>query len=839
MRALAAGVAAALVLCGALYALEEGTKVSRAKPNPKPSPAAKEEFAEAQKLLGQGLLESARAAVLKGLNEDPKSVEGYNLLGIVEDQRKNYAESVAAFEHALKLSPRSTVTHNNLGNSYVSQNKVDLAENEFRATLRLDPRNRDANFNLGLVLLDRGHPEQAIPFFRSVQPPDAPTSLNLIRAHLRAGQTGRALELARTISEKNKADVRLHFSLGVLLAAEKQYGPAVHELEIADALEPRTFEILHNLGEASLRAKNYAQAAGALERALAVKPDSVDTMVLLARVNSDDRKNLAALELLARAHKLAPKNTDVIFLMARLSMMQNFHEDAIVLLEEGLKITPQRPDLHAALGESDFTVGKVDKAIEEFKTLIQLEPSAASYAFMGLCYRHLGRFDEATKYLLEGLKLDPRNAACLYNLGYIENKQGNPAEAEKLLAQALRVNPDYDDALFELASVNMAQKEFEAALPLLRRSAAISPRPAQVYYKLAIAERALRLKVAAGRDMKIFQTLSKDPASGPYPYQHFFEFLNQRVELPARAKAEVDLQELLRQVDRRPDQPQNLYLLAETYLKLGQTEEAKKAVARLDQASGGDVRTAVGAGVLLARYRLYPEAIQHFRAALAADATLDDARYDLADVYFRVREYAGALEVLEQVSPTARNDDTYLALLGDTYAHLGRTAEAVKIFQDAIAKNPDNDQYFLSLALTQLRTGAPGAAEGTMRQGLARTPNSGKLQWGMGILSVVQGNNARAEDYLNRAVDLVPDWQNSLSALGIFYYQTGQIAKARETLNRSQELNPHSGLDLERIQAVLSGASARESEPRPVKELSPEVRHQFLEVALALMDQAP
>ena len=80
-------------------------------------------------------------------------------------------------------------------------------------------------------------------------------------------------------------------------------------------------------------------------------------------------------------------------------------------------------------------------AIEEFKNLIQLDPSARSYTFLGLSYRHLGRFDEARKYFQEGLKQDPHNASCLFNMGYIEEHQGNHARAEEQFQRALRANP--------------------------------------------------------------------------------------------------------------------------------------------------------------------------------------------------------------------------------------------------------------------------------------------------------------------------------------------------------------------------------------------------------------
>src|SRR5438128_8669998 len=110
--------------------------------------------------------------------------------------------------------------------------------------------------------------------------------------------------------------------------------------------------------------------------------------------------------------------------------------------------------------------GKAERAIEEFKTLIQLDPSPRSYTFMGLSYRHLGRFDEARKYFQEGLKRDPHNASCLFNVGYIEERQGNYAAAETLFQQAIRSNPDFSEALLELANLRIANKKFAEAAVL-------------------------------------------------------------------------------------------------------------------------------------------------------------------------------------------------------------------------------------------------------------------------------------------------------------------------------------------------------------------------------------
>ena len=790
---------------------------------------------EAESLMNQGLLDQAEGKIQEQLQLTPSSVDAYNLLGILYTTEKNYAKALGSFQHALSLEPGSTKTRINLGNLYVAGGKPDRAEQEFRKVLRVDTGNRDGNYNLGLLLMSKGSPSEAIQHFQRVRPLNLTTRVNIVRAYFQAGRTTEGLKVARQLSAGNKNDVQLHFTLGVLLASAKKYEAARLELEEANALKPENFEILYNLGQTHLRSGDYSKAELILNRALKLKPDSPDTLYLLGQVYSDQSRPVDALDVLVRARKLAPKNTDIIFLLARVSMSQNYFEDALPLLAEGLKISPQRPDLHAASGESYFMSGKTEKAIVEFKKLIDLDPSARSFAFMGLSYRHLGRFDEAKKYFQQGLKKDPRNASCLFNMGYIEERQGNKAKAAELFQQTLRSNPDFPEALFELANLRIQSKDYAQAADLLRKYIHVSRDPAPGYYKLAMVERSLHQMGAAQRDLEVFQTLSKDSATGPYPYQHLFDYLDSRSKLTPQARVQLELAELTEQIRKHPDQPQNLYLLAETYLKLGKTEDARKTVAELDQLSASDYRTQTGVGVLLARYRLYDEAIQHFQAALHSNPDSDDVKFDLADAYFRKGLYEPALEAAQKVSVGGQRDDGYLALLGDIYAHLGDAGRAVEIYQDAITRNPDNDQYYLSLALARLRNHDISGMEKTLQKGAARIPGSGKILWGLGLVSVLQGRTEQAGQRFERAVDLLPEWAGSYSTLGAFYYQTGQIAKAREVLNRFKGSNA-GGLDVKRIEEALARvpATASSSVHEPI---SMEGRQQLLQLALTLADR--
>jgi len=464
-----------------------------------------------------------------------------------------------------------------------------------------------------------------------------------------------------------------------------------------------------------------------------------------------------------------------------------------------------------------------------------LDPTARSYAFLGLCYRQLGRFDEAQKYFQKGLKKDPRNPSCLFNIGYIEERQGNHEAAEQRFQEVLRLSPGHAEALLELANLRIASKKYAEAGELLRKYVRVSPSPAPGYYKLAMVERSLHQTEAAQRDMSVFQTLSKNVSTGPYPYEQLFDYLDNRSNLSSKEKAQLDLTELAKQIQKQPDQPENLYLLAEGYLKLGNVEEARKAITQLDQLSAGDFRTQTGIGVLLARYRLYADAIQHFQAAMHANPDSDDIKFDLADAYFRKGMYSQALETAQQVSANGQQDDAFLSLLGDIKAHLGQPAEASEIYKNAIRRNPDNDQYYLSLALLQLRQNDLRAAEKTLQDGRSRIPGSGKLLWGQGLVSVLEGKTAQAAGQLQQAVDLLPEWPGSYSTLGVFYYQTGQIDKAKEVLNRFKGSSAGGGLDVNRIAETLEKAPAMPlvvNEPMPLA-----ARQQLLQFAISIADR--
>jgi tetratricopeptide (TPR) repeat protein len=281
-----------------------------------------------------------------------------------------------------------------------------------------------------------------------------------------------------------------------------------------------------------------------------------------------------------------------------------------------------------------------------------------------------------------------------------------------------------------------------------------------------------------------------------------------------------------------PDQPQTQYLLADAYLKTGNIADARAVISQLDRLSAKDFRSLTGTGVLLARYRLYDDAIRHFEQALELNPDSDDVKFDLADAYFHVGQYSNAFDVAMKASSQCQKENAYLALLGDIYAHLGNLESAAQIFERSVDRNPDDDQAYLSLALIYLRQGSVAAARTILQNGQKRIPESGKLYWGLGVAAAMQDDPLQAARQLERAIELLPDWPAGYSTLGVLYFQSGQLAKARDVLDRFRQSTVNSSLDIDHIQQVLDNAT-----PVEANTLTTVNKAQFLEFALSLADK--
>ena len=137
-----------------------------------------------------------------------------------------------------------------------SEGRIEEAADLYERVLVLDPRNKFAYYNLGLIDQTRGRDDQAVASYRqalAIDPSFVPALFNLATIRTEQGVTDEAISLYRSVIEVNENHAAAHLNLGFLLLDTGRRSQAQAELSLATALD------------ASLESRIPAGALGVLD----------------------------------------------------------------------------------------------------------------------------------------------------------------------------------------------------------------------------------------------------------------------------------------------------------------------------------------------------------------------------------------------------------------------------------------------------------------------------------------------------------------------------------------------------------------------------------------------
>lgn len=131
-------------------------------------------------------------------------------------------------------------------------------------------------------------------------------------------------------------------------------------------------------------------------------------------------------------------------------------EDAVQLFEKSIVEQPTAEG-YTFRGWAISYLGKLDEAIENCKTAIELDPDFGNpYNDIGVYLMHKGQLDDAIPWLEKAKKAkryEPRHFPHL-NLGRIYTAKGDSMRALDEFMQALEIHPNDETALKAIANLN-------------------------------------------------------------------------------------------------------------------------------------------------------------------------------------------------------------------------------------------------------------------------------------------------------------------------------------------------------------------------------------------------
>jgi tetratricopeptide (TPR) repeat protein len=349
----------------------------------------------------------------------------------------------------------------------------------------------------------------------------------------------------------------------------------------------------------------------------------------LSQLEPDVREQIKAQQDTLVAAIKNPKSTDAELSVAYGSLGEIYHAYSLnaparECYLHASKLAPKDFRWIYFLGKLDQIDGRVDDAIQRFRTVASLQPDfVAVLVNLGNIYLELDRLEEATSSFALALQKQPMEPAAHYGLGQVALSKRNYAEAVE---------------------------HFEKAL-------ALTPEANRIHYALAMAYRGLRnsekAKFHLGQQGSVGVRVA-DP------------LMNQLHGLVVGVR---------------------VYLVrGKTALEAKRYEEAAAEFRKAIAVSPDSVPAHVNLGAALTQLGDQKGAAEEFEKALVIDPNNVNARFNLAVLLANDKQHEQAIVHLEKVTALNPNDIGARFFLAQQLAKIGRCNEAAALQRELMAR---------------------------------------------------------------------------------------------------------------------------------------------------------
>ena len=395
----------------------------------------------------QDMAEKQLAEVLK---ENPRSFEAIFLQGKIALQRGNGKDAIQAFRTVLKDRPDLAEAHMLLGRAYLMTSDATLARESFEKAVLLNPGMTEAHMTLAALDTSSGKLKEARARLESLLKLD-PNNLQTLSVllNLQATEqdwsaTDQTLAKARSAgADSSAADL----TEGRLAEARKEWDRARRAFEHAFTAHPDAPEPLIALVQLDIKQGKTVQAKERLEQILARNPTHSYATGLLGEMSLLGGDQAGAESRLREATRIKPDWPTPWLHLATLKLSQKKAGEAQELLENGVKTIPKSEELRLLLATTLSEAGQVDRAIQEYETLLLQNPRAfvAANNLASLLADQKGdpQSLERALVLTKAFETSAPNPYLLDTLGWVHLKLGHRDEALRIIQQAASKAPDH------------------------------------------------------------------------------------------------------------------------------------------------------------------------------------------------------------------------------------------------------------------------------------------------------------------------------------------------------------------------------------------------------------
>jgi tetratricopeptide (TPR) repeat protein len=546
---------------------------------------------------------------------------------------------------------------------------------------------------------------------------------------------------------------------------------ALEEYRLAIEADPSSEFLTSGLAELYVKTGRIRDAVLQAQDILKRDPNNIEAHKLLGRIylrslgdmpgggNGSENVLKLAIEQYEQIVKIEPNNVDDHLLLGRLYRLNNDLQKAENELKIAIKLDPDSEEGVTTLALLYSDEGDTAHALQVLSSVPDTARSAKLYAALGATYEQRKDYKSAIDAYKHAIQLDRDNLDAIRGLAenLLNDGQIDAAlDQYKVIADA---NPEDAQTYLRISEIYRRQGKYEQALDSLKKAQTMVPDALEVPYNIAVVYQA---QARYDEAEKILQDLLKKTEKPDTSYSQsdrnnrgiFIERLGMVYRDQENYQAAVDT--FRKMILLGDDNAKTGYQdIIDTYREAKQwsqaTAVAKEAMQKLPD--DRDLRMVLDAQ--LADTGDPEKPIADIRSLLKGTPEDREVYIRLAIVYTRLKRWSSAEESLSKAESlsTKPDDKEYIYFLrGSTYEREKKYDEAEAEFKRVLAANPQS-------AVTLNYLGYMNADRGVQLE--------------------------ESVNYIKQAVSLEPTNGAYLDSLGWAYYKLGKYDLAEETLTKA------------------------------------------------------
>lgn len=456
---------------------------------------------------------------LRQLSRAPQPLTDANTHGAL-------SAAIAEYKTLIQLDPKQAQNVVMLGKLYGASGQSALAEEQFRAALRVAPTNMDALASLVQSLAGQDKLDQAGQEIASLPPVarSAQVYATLGDAYLGAHRYGDAAQAFQQAVEARPDDADLQKALGSALMDGHQYPEALKVYQSLRQQLPDDGAVALRLGQLQMQMAQWDGARASLQSARTLLgPDDVESAyatALLDQSTGHDQAALQGLQALA-ARKNRPASQSIFLSqLARLEMHMGKYDDAQASLQQLQGLGPEYRSRALNLEMELYAEQRrYPEALAAAKAALADQPDARAlhitYANLLSASGDPAAARASLQPLMKGTAADWDLYLALGQIDLAANQYPQALADTRHADQLASDSAAHARALMQMGMIAARQKDFAGAEEQYRKALALAPHDAAALNALGylLAEQGVRLPEALGY---VQQALAQDAENGAY-----------------------------------------------------------------------------------------------------------------------------------------------------------------------------------------------------------------------------------------------------------------------------------------------------------------------------------